>query len=220
MSIEDREDLLMILGILRTKNRGEPAKRYARANDDKQYTDAKRDRRINPPLPCDPDCNEAREDRKCRPKVREQVLAITDKRSGTGRTPNAQKREARDAVQHRARGDEREPEIQARDLDISSINALSAVRENHESRHRNQHPFEERTDKLNRSVTVRMFLIRWTFGIDEREECTKRRHDVHDALECIAEDRIRACCEPTREFQAESDDSYNDRPTRRRAGAS
>ena len=111
MAIEDREDLFVILRILRTKNRGEPAKRNTRTNDDKQYTDADRNCGINPPVPRDPDRDETGKDRERRPKVREQVLSITDECRGSCRAPNAQERKSRHAIEHRARRDEREPEI-------------------------------------------------------------------------------------------------------------
>ena len=111
MAIEDREDLLMILRILCAKNRREPAKRDTRTNDDKQCTDADRNCGINPPLPCDPDRDETGKHRERRPKVGEQVLSITNERCGSCRAPNAKERKSRDAVEHRARRDERQPEI-------------------------------------------------------------------------------------------------------------
>lgn len=92
--------------------------------------------------------------------------------------------------------------------------------ENHKPRHRDQDALEERTDKLDRPVAVRVFLIRRPLGIDKREKRADRRHDVHDALKRIAENRIGARCEPTRELQTKANDSDHDRPTRRRASAS
>ena len=111
MSIENREDLLMILRILCAENRREPAKRDTRTNDDKQHADANRNCGVNPPLPRDPDRDETGKYRERRPKVGEQVLSITNERRGSCRAPNAKERKSRDAVEHRARRDERQPEI-------------------------------------------------------------------------------------------------------------
>lgn len=219
MSIEHFKNPAVILRVLRAKNRGQSTERHACSDDDKQHPNSKGNGGIDPCMPGDAHRNKTCDHRERCPQIGKEVLSIADERRRSCRTSHAKKREPRDAVEHRACGNQDEAEIQSSDLGASAVDTLCAVGEDNKSRHRNEDTFEKCTDKLNRTVSVRMLLIGWTLGVHECQKRTNRRDDVDDALKGIAENRIGTRCKPTCEFEAETNHADRDRPPRRPNGA-